>query len=447
MTNSFTSLFARELRKNRPVALDVSGDLITWQKFETDISALFLRLSTSSQGRWALCFDNSYWFAVSLFALALADKDIVLPSNTSSKKALSEISQHFDAILTDRDLSNECDVWHPETGMSRCEMPKRILDNVIITLFTSGSTGAATPIQKTFQQLANEVNVLESLFSSYFLDCEVFGTVSHQHIYGLLFRILLPLSLGVPFSDTMLEYPDQVSNMSSSNRTLVSSPALLKRLTIEQVNIGYKKVFSSGGVLPFESANQCSQLFGSMPVEVYGSSETGGIGWREQAALNEPWKVFPDVDVRCTDKGRLEVRSPFILQDHWWLTDDQVSLLPDGRFHLIGRADRIVKVSEKRISLVEVEQRLQEFSEIQEAVAIPLENGNRLEIAAVVVLTEEGSDKILVQGRFAFWSSVKQKLRDHIEPVGLPRRYRVVDQIPINSQGKNAVSALKELFS
>jgi acyl-coenzyme A synthetase/AMP-(fatty) acid ligase len=245
----------------------------------------------------------------------------------------------------------------------------------------------------------------------------------------------------------MLEYPDQVSNMSSSNRTLVSSPALLKRLTIEQVNIGYKKVFSSGGVLPFESANQCSQLFGSMPVEVYGSSETGGIGWRVQAALNEPWKVFPAVDVRCTDKGRLEVRSPFILQDHWWSTDDQVSLLPDRRFHLIGRVDRIVKVSEKRISLVEVERRLQEFSEIQDAVAIALETGNRLEIAAVVVLTEEGSDKMTVQGRFAFWSSVKQKLRDHIEPVGLPRRFRVVDQIPINSQGKSAVSALKELFA
>jgi acyl-coenzyme A synthetase/AMP-(fatty) acid ligase len=218
-------------------------------------------------------------------------------------------------------------------------------------------------------------------------------------------------------------------------------------LTIEKVNIGYKKVFSSGGVLPFESSNQCSYLFGSMPIEVYGSSETGGIGWREQTALNEPLTVFPGLDVRCTDKGRLEVRSPFILQDHWWLTDDHVSLLPDGRFHLMGRADRIVKVSEKRISLVEVERRLQEFSEIQEVVAIALENSNRLEVAAVVVLTEEGSDKISVQGRFAFWSSVKQKLRDHIEPVGIPRRYRVVDQIPIDSQGKNAVSALKELFS
>jgi acyl-coenzyme A synthetase/AMP-(fatty) acid ligase len=447
MMNSFTSLFARDLHKNRPVALDVSGGLITWQKFETDIGALYLRLSRNSQSRWALCFDNSYWFAVSLFALALADKDIVLPSNTSSKKALSDISQHFDAILTDQDLSNECVVWHPEAGVCKCEIPKRVLDNVNITLFTSGSTGSATSIQKTFQQLANEVNVLENLFGSYFLDCEVFGTVSHQHIYGLLFRILLPLSLGVPFSDTMLEYPDQVANMSSSNRTLVSSPALLKRLTIEQVKIGYKKVFSSGGVLPFESSNQCSYLFGSMPIEVYGSSETGGIGWREQTALNEPLTVFPGLDVRCTDKGRLEVRSPFILQDHWWLTDDHVSLLPDGRFHLMGRADRIVKVSEKRISLVEVERRLQEFSEIQEVVAIALENSNRLEVAAVVVLTEEGSAKISVQGRFAFWSSVKQKLRDHIEPVGIPRRYRVVDQIPIDSQGKNAVSALKELFS
>jgi hypothetical protein len=166
MMNSFTSLFVRDLSKKRPVALDVSGGLITWQKFETDIGALYLRLSRNSQSRWALCFDNSYWFAVSLFALALADKDIVMPSNTSSKKALSDINQHFDAILTDQDLSNECVVWHPEAGVCKCEIPKRLLDNVNITLFTSGSTGAATSIQKTFQQLANEVNVLENLFGS-----------------------------------------------------------------------------------------------------------------------------------------------------------------------------------------------------------------------------------------------------------------------------------------
>ena len=39
----------------------------------------------------------------------------------------------------------------------------------------------------------------------------VLASVSHQHIYGLLFRILLPLSLGLPFDRRSIDYPEQLA--------------------------------------------------------------------------------------------------------------------------------------------------------------------------------------------------------------------------------------------
>ncbi len=41
-----------------------------------------------------------------------------------------------------------------------------------------------------------------------------------------------------------------------------------------------RAIFSSGGPLPFEVAQESKRLLGPVPIEVYGSSETGGIAWR-----------------------------------------------------------------------------------------------------------------------------------------------------------------------
>ena len=61
----------------------------------------------------------------------------------------------------------------------------------------------------------------------------------------------------------------------------------------------------------------------------------------------------------------------------------------DGRFELLGRADRIVKVEERRISLDAIEARLRESEWVDEVrlVALP---GRRVLLAAVAMPTTEG---------------------------------------------------------
>ncbi len=65
-----------------------------------------------------------------------------------------------------------------------------------LVLYTSGSTGAAQPVAKNLGQMAAEVAHLEKQFGALLGAADVISTVSHQHIYGLLFNVLWPLAAG-----------------------------------------------------------------------------------------------------------------------------------------------------------------------------------------------------------------------------------------------------------
>ncbi|RZA16984.1 MAG: hypothetical protein EOP93_14245, partial [Lysobacteraceae bacterium] len=134
------------------------------------------------------------------------------------------------------------------------------LDACSLVLFTSGSTGEPAAIRKSLRQLDAEVAALESAFGLLAADALVQGTVSHQHIYGLLFRVLWPLSARRPFARRRLAYNEQLTALGPGPIVLVASPAHLKRLPDTQdwraLARGLRVVFSSGGPLPADALVQ-----------------------------------------------------------------------------------------------------------------------------------------------------------------------------------------------
>ncbi|EVU16561.1 AMP-binding enzyme family protein, partial [Vibrio parahaemolyticus V-223/04] len=118
-----------------------------------------------------------------------------------------------------------------------------------------------------------EVAILDNLWGDTVANTRVESTVSHQHIYGLLFRVLWPLCSARPFSARNLEFPEQIVHHADADTTLVSSPALLKRLSEEHNPVAIRCVFSSGGPLSNQAAQHSQLLFGSLPIEVFGSTE------------------------------------------------------------------------------------------------------------------------------------------------------------------------------
>lgn len=450
-SKSLANLMASPRPDYQPVAI-AQADIVSWSRFYHDVSQLTEQLTSSKHQRWAICFDDSYYFAVAFMAAAHARRHLILPGN-HQPAALAELSTHFDAVLHDGVFQHNFDKAAfklPASSAAEITNSTRFsplpLSDIRLTLFTSGSSGTPKAIEKTLDLLDAEIAQLETTWGELLSDSIVASTVSHQHIYGLLFRVLWPLCAGRRFERFDLIYPEQVMAHASQNSTLISSPALLKRLTDDQATTAYRAIFSSGGPLPPSAAQQSLQLFEQLPFEVFGSTETGGIGYRQQREPATPWQRFSSIEMALNAEGCLRLRSPFVDPQSWYQTSDQCELLADDQFILKGRADRVVKIEEKRISLTEVERRLCQLEWIEEAAVFPLQETNRLILAAVITLSEQGHATLSEMGKGKFWLTLRQELRLWLEPVGIPRRYRVVDEIPLNTQGKRLIRDLELLF-
>lgn len=390
---------------------------------------------------------NGVEFAAALLGAWYAGKTVFLPGDAQSETCRALIERGVLLIGTYPEViahvGGADDITTDEPFM-----PLTAQDASVV-IFTSGSSGAPQAVPKKLTQLLAEVDTLESLFGGR-MRGEIVATVSHQHIYGLLFKILWPLAYFRTFVAESLLYPEQLSEfVSVRDAVIVSGPAHLKRLP-ESLDWGnaaghVSLIFSSGGPLPLEAASHAETLLGSAPIEVYGSSETGGIAWRQRTgAVEQPWTALPGVDVRA-EEGRLAVRSAHLATADWLLVEDHAEFDEGSRFVLKGRADRVAKVEGKRVSLVAIEEALLQTALVTEVRVVQLESA-RDEIGAIVVPSENGWSVLRASGSSELRRTLGESLRGSVERIAHPRRWRWVDSLPVNAAGKTTNAAIAALF-
>lgn len=422
------------------------GRSIGWPALQADVATTHRRLVDSPATDWALFDVDAYPFAVALLAALGAGKRVWLPANATAG--------------TESKLATWCDGWLGPAWSGGGEIPVMTGGRASalaelsgeIVVFTSGSTGQAQPIVKTLRQFDAEVAVLEQLWGRELGAASIMATVSHQHIYGLLFRVLWPLCAGRTIHSEMhAEIPDMLAAARAAGRVaLVSSPGHLKRLQPDwpwaDLRAVLATIFASGGPLPAEAAQACHRLAGSWPVEVYGSSESGGIAWRTQADGNAHWTAMPGVEIGASGDRALQVRSPHLPDDAWLIMSDAVELAGDGRFVLGDRLDRIVKVEGKRLSLPEMEQVLAGHPWLEEVRALLLRR-HRESVAVVATLAPDGEVELRRLGRHAFARRLRTALQAHFDAVTLPRLWRFLHALPTDAQGKVREADLAALFA
>lgn len=416
--------------------------------FRSLVLALINEINHLSPLKWALCFNDSYYFSAALLATLYCGKTPVIPGHLR-EAVLKEQADEYDALLTDLPLLLDCptvDITsiEPFDSEGTCTLPLWPKQRDLI-LFTSGSTGKPKAIAKSIELLELENQFLIERFCEQLKDSHIVSIVSHQHLYGLTFRILLPLLAGRPFDADLTEYHEQLQIYSPKKIALIASPAFLKRLDIQLKPIACRLVFSAGGPLDYESAQHVKTCLGVLPQEIYGTSETGIIATRAQATLNQIWSAFSGIIISQNPDQTIKINSPLFKEDEGGTISDIIQL-ESGGFHLAGRKDRIIKIEEKRISLTEIEQRLLQLPEIEDASVVTLTQDNRTIIGAVVVLSAYGCQQKQQLSEFKMTRQFRQTLRNWLEPVALPKRWRIVNAIPVNNQGKRTYLELQELF-
>jgi acyl-coenzyme A synthetase/AMP-(fatty) acid ligase len=420
--------------------------------FRRRVQALRAALDLHPARRWALVCDDSGWFGAGLLALAGRGRDIVLPQAPQAG-ALQDIQ--VDAVLTDRP---EAFAGMPvlavaEPGDDFDAPPPAPDDAIRVEFYTSGSSGAPKCVPKAYAQLRLEVEALERQWGAGLGTAHVAGTVPHHHLYGLLFRVLWPLSAGRTFHSQMCLQPAELrATVGAEACVIVSSPAFLGRVRVADLPEAKQvsALFSSGAPLQDEAARTLREDWGRSAIEVYGSTETGGIAWRAWGSAEQRpwWRAIEGVatEIREEEAGpRLWAKSGCTWRHDWMPSGDLARYGTDGRFVLQGRADDVLKFEDKRVSLSEMRAQLVSHPWVAEARLLLLP-GKRQQIGAVVILKPEGRAALGREGKRALQESLREALAARYETLLLPRKWRFPEELPGNAMGKTEQSRLLALF-
>jgi acyl-coenzyme A synthetase/AMP-(fatty) acid ligase len=71
---------------------------------------------------------------------------------------------------------------------------------------------------------------------------------------------------------------------------------------------------------------------------------------------------------------------------------------------------------------------------------------NRLYLGAVARLTPPGIEEVARLGKFRFERMLRRELADAEDAAVLPRRWRFVEELPVDGMGKRRIADLRKLF-
>ncbi len=313
----------------------------------------------------------------------------------------------------------------------------------LLRIFTGGSTGSPQVWSKTGLNIFAEALYLARHFGITDQD-RIVATVPPWHIYGLLFSVVLPLVSGAGVVSGMPGFPADIGATIREQRAtvLAAVPAHYRALRNHPLDSSTLRLaVSSAGMLDESDSLAFFRQNRVEVVEVYGSTETGGIATRNRAAGESCFRAFATVRWQIRS-GLLAVSSPYLSpdldldEDGFFLTADRAEAAGQG-FLLRGRADGVTKVGGKRVDLDQVRQVIRAHPGVIDCVvlALPEDSGRGHRIGA------------LVQGGNIDPSALQAHLRQELEPHARPRILKTVDEMPLRENGKydrQAILALLE---
>lgn len=393
-------------------------------------------LKAGQHRRVALSFDDAVEMAIALLACWRAGVTAVIPGDLLPATCL-RIDGDVDLWLSDATLPVNPDrTRHIDALLDAAPLIPCALGNMGegVVLNTSGSSGVPKQVVKSWAHLASEIRTLAYHWPAA-ATASVLGSVSAHHMFGLPFRVLWPLCAGHAIDRAQRHYPEALASASFGHARLIwiTTPALLRRLgehfPWDTLSQRLEAIYTAGGPLPAPVSDDILRHTGKRPIEIYGSTETGTIAFKQGAAA---WQALDRAQVGANAAGSLWVSSPWTGEEPVQTAD--LATFDTHGFQLLGREDRIVKIEEKRVSLRAVELALEQHPFVADVHVGQRNDMPRL--VALIGLTRTGLHALRNQGRQAFIQALQHHLASIVEPAAIPRRWRMLTAIPWNAQSK-----------
>ena len=343
------------------------------------------------------------------------------------------------------------------------------LDDPLVLLFTSGTTGAPKGVRQSLKLLsAIAVYMVDGLDLR---ESDVYWNVADPGwAYGLYYAIMGPLLLGrtTTFFEGGFSVDNAVKVIETAGVTnLAAAPTAYRALMAAGDEAmrgiaGQLRVASSAGEPLNPEVVRWAERALKCPLgDHYGQTETGMLvnnhhGVAQELRSGSAGLPMPGFDVEVLDgafkpvgpgvAGVLAVRrktSPLMpfsgywgadtpqMTDEWYVTGDAMHRDADGFLHFTGRNDDIITSSGYRIGPFDVESVLIEHPSVAEVAVIGKPDPERTEIVKAFVVLRKG----FVAGE-ALAAELQQHVRRRLALHAYPREVEFLVELPKTASGK-----------
>jgi benzoate-CoA ligase family protein len=376
-------------------------------------------------------------------------QNLYIPSTPSIPKGVIALSNGLDSLGT-----VDCVESEPS--------------DIVFWLYTSGTTGKPKAV------MHNAIGMLANteLFAARILGIGpgdmIYSASKMFFAYGLGNSFFFPLLLGsTAVLDREWPTPTSVAYNISNYRPSVfcSVPAMYHVLLgcqdkLDRIAISAPRLFVSAGThLPASIFERWQKLTDKKILDGLGATEVGHIfltNDRESARPGSTGSVVPGYELRIETadgtevakgkEGVLWVRGPSIsagywqktnttkerFQHGWYRTGDMFSCDADGYYYCHGREDDLFKVKGRWVVPAEIEGLVySEFSDVTEAVLVPVNDHHGLTQPVLVLRTGLDEDKTKI-----LCDQIAEFLRHRVEQFKNPSAIHIVTDFPRNDNGK-----------
>ncbi len=331
-------------------------------------------------------------------------------------------------------------------------------DNIIL-LFTSGSENApkAVPItnKNVEGQILNTVKCYDLTSKDRFL-----GTLPLFHVFGFQGNFCIPLYLGstIVTHSNPLDYKIICNSIKEHKITfMLGTPtfysAYLRKCSFDTFK-SVRVAISGADRLPKELHKKYLDEHNLLLIEGYGATETSPILTNnrfEDYRLGSVGKPFPGVQIKIIDNfsgeelnigktGKILVKGENVMKGYyndveatdlhfrygWYDTGDMGYFDEDGFLWLKGRLRRFVKIGGEMVSLVALEDVLEEFFKGEEILYCAVDIPNEKKGADIVLAVTQKIDTI----------KMKKWVKSNLNDISVPKTVFVFKRIPLLGSGK-----------
>jgi 4-coumarate--CoA ligase (photoactive yellow protein activation family) len=288
-----------------------------------------------------------------------------------------------------------------------------------INFFTSGSTGIPKNCIHSQDMIKEETEGVAFLFNKI---KRIVSTVPSHHSYGFIFGLQVPklMNLNVVYKPP-IPFPEWDKILQDGD-LFVTFPLFLKYLI--DINFRFPK-----GITVLTSTSPCPDTVfediyargAQRVIEIYGSSETGAIGFRESAGA--PFFLLPFWNYEERGSEITEVfRKKTSLRSE---LPDIVRTKGERVFSVMERKDHAVKIAGINVYPLKIEKILKKHTDVKDVIV--RSGGDRLK--AFIVLRDDADEK-----------TAKKSIHDYIHSVltahEIPKNITFGARLPITPFGK-----------